>query len=73
MIDMPSSDKPDPFAEAWQSAMNQRNFKAALKAGYEGYAHCESEGDEKGAMAALSLVHLAIAELIFGNREAAAA
>jgi ClpX C4-type zinc finger len=69
MTNTPSTDKPDPFAEKWQSAMKQGNFKEALKAGYESYAHCESEADEKGAMAALSLVHLAIAELIFGNRK----
>jgi ClpX C4-type zinc finger protein len=69
MIDTPSTDKLDPFAEKWQSAMKQGNFKEAVKAGYESYAQCESEGDEKGAMAALSLVHLAIAELIFGNRK----
>ena len=69
MIDTSSTDKRDPFAETWQAAMKQGNFKDALKAGYEGYAYCEREGDERGAMAALGLVHLAIAELIFGNRK----
>jgi len=69
MIDRPSTDKLDPLSDAWQTAMDQGRYRDALKAGCQTYLLYEKEGDEQGSMAALSLVHLAIAELIFGNRK----
>ncbi len=55
-------------SEAWQAAMDQRKFEVALKAGIDAYLHYQAEGDQQLSMAALSLVHLAIGELIFGDR-----
>ena len=55
----------DALADTWQKAMDQRRYKDAVKAGCEAWLRHESEGDENGSMAALSLIHLAIAELIF--------
>lgn len=69
MIDRPSTDKLDPLSDTWQTAMNQGRYKDALKAGCQAYLLYEKEGDEQGSRAALGLVHLAIAELIFGNRK----
>jgi hypothetical protein len=55
--------------DTWQEAMDQRQFKVALKAGIEEYLQCEARGDEQASMAALGLVHLAITELLFGEKE----
>jgi len=73
MTDRSSMDKLDPASRAWQAAMDQGKFKDALKAGYQAWFQCETDGDEHGSMAALGLIHLAIAELIFGNRKEGAA
>jgi len=73
MTDRSSIDKLDPASVAWQAAMDQGKFKDALKAGYEAWFQCETERDEHGSMAALGLIHLAIAELISGNRKEGAA
>ena len=73
MTERSSTDKLDPASAAWQAAMDQGKFKEALKAGYQAWLQGETADDESGSMAALGLIHLAIAELIFGNRKEGAA
>jgi hypothetical protein len=57
--------------DAWQDAMNQRQFKVAVRVGIDAYLQGEAEGDEQASMAALGLIHLAMAELLFGEQEKA--
>ncbi|MFZ5784343.1 MAG: ClpX C4-type zinc finger protein [Pseudomonadota bacterium] len=59
----------DAATDAWQEAMDQRQFKVALKAAMEAYQQHEAKGDEQASMAALGLAHLAMTELLFGEQD----
>jgi hypothetical protein len=53
--------------EAWQTAMDQKQFKVALKAAINAFLQAEVDGDDLESRAALGRVHLATSELIFGQ------
>jgi len=52
---------------SWQTAMDQQQFKVALKAAIDTFLQAEIGGDELESRAALGRVHLATSELIFGQ------
>jgi hypothetical protein len=59
----------DEASDAWQTAMDQRNFEDAIKAGIDAYLHYRSEeNNQRLHMGALNLIHLATGRLIFGEQ-----
>lgn len=67
MSDKPETDKFEKAMDAWESAMNQRQFKAALKASIDTYLWGEAEGNDLEAKVALGRMHLAVTHLIDGE------
>ena len=63
---MPAKSPPDFFeaaSEAWQAAMDQKNYDGAVKAGIDAYLHYRAAGNQKLSMGSLGFIHLAIAVL----------
>lgn len=67
MADKHSTNKYDAATDAWQVAMDRRQYKQAVKAGIDAYLLGEAEGNDAEASAALGRIHFAISELIFGQ------
>lgn len=61
------TDKFKAAIDSWQNAMDERQFKVALKGAIDTFLQAESDGDELESRAALGRIHLATSELIFGQ------
>lgn len=68
MADEPPEDKFETAMAVWQAAMDQRQFKVALKAAISAYLEADAMADDVEANAALGRLHLATSELIFGQQ-----
>lgn len=61
------TDKYKAGIDSWETAMDRRQFKIALKAAIDTYLQAEVDGDDVESRAALGRLHLATSELIFGQ------
>jgi ClpX C4-type zinc finger len=68
MVSQRPRDFYDTASGAWQTAMDQRKFEEAIKAGIDAYLHYHTEGNQKLSRAALDLIYLATSRLIFGDQ-----
>jgi hypothetical protein len=68
MVAKPPVDVFQVASDAWQTAMDQKKFEDAIKAGIDAYLHYCSEDNQKLSMGALNLIYLAAGRLIFGDK-----